>query len=443
MSSTSVEQTKTTAQNGFGSAGTPPSKTRQSAAGDRLYRVVWRWHFYAGMIITLPLIVVAATGALYIFKDELEGVLYPGVTYVEPAAERVSYEQQKAAVLAASPATAHFVFMQVFANPRRATSFVMAGATSQYNYVDPYRGKYLGGIELGGFFDVVLKLHRSLFVGTTGRIVVELTTCWTMVLVATGIYLWWPRKANQLWGVWLPRLRRKPYILLRDLHTVSGIYLSIVAIVISLTGLIYSYSWGAGFKYAATKTEAYAMFSKPMLCKSPPEAKDLPIDRLIEVARDKMPGKTLTIWFPRAPNGVYLALGGSDYGPTVHEMLFLDRATGEILDDRYISQTKPVYWLGSWNYSLHVGSVLGQPSKWLWLVACVVLMTSPVTGIWMWWARRPTGSLGLPRRVNVLRPRWLVAIITATSVLLPTLGISVVVVLVVEFFMSRLRRAWA
>ena len=212
--------------------------------------------------------------------------------------------------------------------------------------------------------------------------------------------------------------------------------------VISLTGLIYSYSWGAGFKYAAQKTDAYDMFSKPMLCKSPPEAKDLPLDRLIEVARDKMPGKTLTIWFPRA-NGVYLALGSSDYGPTVHEMLFLDRATGEILDDRYLSQTKPVYWLGSWNYSLHVGSVLGQPSKWLWLVACVVLMTSPVTGIWMWWERRPQGRLGLPRRVSVLRPRWLVAIIAATSILLPVLGISVVVVLVVEFLMSRLRRAWA
>ena len=45
MSSTSVEQTKTTAQDGFGSAGTPPPNTRLSAAGDRLYRVVWRWHF--------------------------------------------------------------------------------------------------------------------------------------------------------------------------------------------------------------------------------------------------------------------------------------------------------------------------------------------------------------------------------------------------------------
>ena len=191
----------------------------------------------------------------------------------------------------------------------------MAGATSQYGYVDPYRGHYLGAIEKGGFFDIVLTLHRTLFLGTTGRIVVELTTCWTIVLVATGIYLWWPHKANQVWGVWLPRLRRKPYVVLRDLHTVSGIYLAVVAIVISLTGLIYTYAWGAGFKYAAQKTEAYDLFSKPMLSKSPPEAKDLPIDRIIEIAQEKMPGKTLTVWFPRVPNGVYLALGSNDCGP--------------------------------------------------------------------------------------------------------------------------------
>lgn len=422
------------------SDGWPPNDALPSTASGRLYRIIWRWHFYAGIIIALPLIVVAATGALYIFKDELEGVLYPGATYVESAAQRVSYEQQKDAVLAASPATARFIFMQVFTDPRRATSFVMGGTTAQYNYVDPYRGKYLGSIPQNGFFDVVLRIHLTLFVGTTGRIVVELTTCWTMVLVATGIYLWWPRQWNQPWGVWLPRLRRKPYVVLRDLHSVGGIYLAIVALVIALTGLIYSYSWGAGFRYAAQETDAYDMFSKPMLCKSSPEAKGLPIDRLIDVARNKMPGKTLTIWFPRVPNGVYLALSSSDYGPTVHEMLFLDRATGEILDDRYLSQTKPVYWLGAWNYSLHVGSILGQPSKWLWLVACAMLMTSPVTGVWMWWARRPVGGLGLPRPVNVRRPRWLVAIILAVSLLLPVLGLSVLIVFFADHLVVLLRK---
>src|SRR6185369_96435 len=97
----------------------PPADTKQPGTSDRLYRIVWRWHFYAGMIIAPALIVVAATGALYIFKDELEAVVHPGVTFVEPAAERTSYEQQLAAVRAAVPAVHRAVLMQVFNNPKR------------------------------------------------------------------------------------------------------------------------------------------------------------------------------------------------------------------------------------------------------------------------------------------------------------------------------------
>jgi uncharacterized iron-regulated membrane protein len=442
LSTTSLEKT-TAVRDSHGSDGTPPADTRQSVTGNHLYRVVWRWHFYAGVIVAPALIVVAATGALYIFKDELEAVLHPGVTYVEPAADRVSYAQQLAAARASVPTPVTIGLIQVFANPKRATGIAMAGEKFQLGYVDPYRGKYLGAIESGGFFDIVLRLHRQLFVGTTGRIVVELTSCWAIVLVATGMYLWWPRKWNQVWGVWLPRLRRKPYVVLRDLHSVGGIYVGLIAIVILLTGLIYTYAWGSGFQYAAQKTDTYDMFNKPMLGKSPPDAKDLPIDRFVEIGHERMPGKTLNVWFPRAPNGVYMVFGSSDYGPSVHEMLFIDRATGEILEDRSINQAKPLYWLEKWNYPLHVGSVLGLTSKILWLVTCVVLMTLPVTGVWMWWERRPSGKLGLPRRLDARRPRWLVATITATSILLPTLGLSVVVLLVLDRLVSRLRRAGA
>jgi uncharacterized iron-regulated membrane protein len=232
-------------------------------------------------------------------------------------------------------------------------------------------------------------------------------------------------------------------VVLRDLHSVAGIYAVIIAIVISLTGLIYTYAWGSGYQYASQKTEANDMFSKPMLSESPPGAKDLPIDRFVEIGHEKMPGETLTIWFPRVPNAVYMVFSSSDYGASVHRMLFIDRATGEILDDRRLSQSKPLYWFEKWNYPLHVGSVLGLTSKTLWLVTCVVLMTSPVTGVWMWWERRPKGRLGLPRRIDARRPRWLVATITAISILLPTMGLSVVVVLVVDRLVSRLRRARA
>ncbi len=439
MSTTSLEQSMAAAYGRLGSGGPPPTDTAHSDGGDQLYRVVWRWHFYAGMITAPALIVVAATGALYIFKDELEAVLHPGVTYVEPAAERATYEQQLAAARAAVPPTYRIGLMQVFTDPKRATTLAMAGEKFQYGYVDPYRGHYLGSIEAGGFFDIVLKLHRNLFLGTTGRIVVELTTCWSIVLAATGIYLWWPHKANQLWGVWLPRLRGKPYVVLRDLHSVGGIYAAVVAIVISLTGLIYTYVWGSGFQYAAQKTDAYDMFSKSMLSKCAPEAKDVSMDRIVEIAQQRMPGNNLTVWFPRIPNGVYLVTANNERGPQVNEMLFIDRASGEILEDRFNSQTKVMYQLGTWNFPLHVGTIWGLPSKILWLVTCIILMTLPVTGTWMWWQRRPTGRLGLPRRVNTRRPRWLVATVTATSILLPALGLSVVVLLAGEQLVARLR----
>jgi uncharacterized iron-regulated membrane protein len=440
MSTASLDQTTTVADGGFGAGDSPPTDRKPSSTGDRLYRIVWRWHFYAGMIIAPVLIVVAATGALYIFKDELEGVIYPGVTYVEPAAERVSYEQQKAAALAGSPATPRVVWMQVFTNPKRATNFVLVGNTTQYTYVDPYRGKFLGSIVHGQFFDDVLDLHRTLFLGTRGRIVVELTTCWTIVLAATGIYLWWPHKANQVWGVWLPRLRRKPYVVLRDLHSVGGTYVALVAILIALTGLIYTLTWGRVFQYASQKTDAYAMFSKPMISKSPPEAKDVSLDKLVEIAQRRISDNNLTFWFPRTPNGVFLVAAFNDRGPQVNRMLFVDRASGEIMEDRRVSQNKAVYQIGVWNYALHVGSVWGMPSKILWLITCIVLMTLPVTGVWMWWERRPRGRLGLPRRVDARRPRWLIATIVATSILLPTVGASVVVLLAGELVVSRLRR---
>jgi uncharacterized iron-regulated membrane protein len=140
-------------------------------------------------------------------------------------------------------------------------------------------------------------------------------------------------------------------------------------------------------------------------------------DRIVEIAQQKMPPNTLTVWFPRIPNGVYLVTANNDRGPQVNEMLrcrlrgparcrrYLHRpASGEILEDRYNSQTKMMYWLGTWSYPLHVGTIWGMPSKIFWLLTCIILVTSPVTGVWMWWERRPRGKLGLPRRVDARRP---------------------------------------
>ncbi len=87
-----------------------------------------------------------------------------------------------------------------------------------------------------------------------------------------------------------------------------------------------------------------------------------------------------------------------------------------------------------------MGSILGLPTKILWLAACVALMAMPVTGVWMRWQRRPKGTAGLPRKSDVHVPRWLVVVICSLGFVLPVLGMSLVAILSGEWLVRRQRR---
>ncbi|HUO68329.1 MAG TPA: PepSY domain-containing protein, partial [Gammaproteobacteria bacterium] len=41
-----------------------------------LYRAVWRWHFYAGLLVLPFLSLLAVTGGLYLFKPEIDHAVY-------------------------------------------------------------------------------------------------------------------------------------------------------------------------------------------------------------------------------------------------------------------------------------------------------------------------------------------------------------------------------
>jgi hypothetical protein len=50
-----------------------------------VYRAVWRWHFYAGLLCLPVLVLMAVTGGLYLFNKEIEGLVYRDLLRV-PAA---------------------------------------------------------------------------------------------------------------------------------------------------------------------------------------------------------------------------------------------------------------------------------------------------------------------------------------------------------------------
>ncbi|QDU63299.1 hypothetical protein Pan216_41770 [Planctomycetes bacterium Pan216] len=100
----------------------------------------------------------------------------------------------------------------------------------------------------------------------------------------------------------------------------------------------------------------------------------------------------------------------------------------------------PSYWFHGWTYPLHVGSVLGIRSKIVWLLACLVLAALPVTGLWMWWSRRPAGRSGFPRRTGYRLSWWQWGSVILCLRVLPLAGVSVVIVSGIDWLVSWFRR---
>jgi uncharacterized iron-regulated membrane protein len=88
-------------------------------------------------------------------------------------------------------------------------------------------------------------------------------------------------------------------------------------------------------------------------------------------------------------------------------------------------------------YSVHVGSVYGTPTKVLAVLGCLVLAFSAVSGVAMWLVRRPRGSGGFPAASDARVPKPAVWTILVLAVFLPTVGLSLLLVLAGESIRNR------
>ena len=67
------------------------------------YRAVWRWHFYAGLFCIPFVFILALSGAVYLFKAEIEAWGERRYDSLTPAANDLPPSAQVAAALAAFP----------------------------------------------------------------------------------------------------------------------------------------------------------------------------------------------------------------------------------------------------------------------------------------------------------------------------------------------------
>jgi uncharacterized iron-regulated membrane protein len=432
------------------------------------YRLIWRWHFYAGLFCLPFVLWLATTGLIYLFKPQLEPLLERRYAHVTTAAAQPA-SAQVAAALRAVPGSVLNAYV-LPTSPEAATRVLVGHGSELIRvFVNPATLQVLGVVrENSRFMRVIFYLHGELLLGSRGSMVVELAASWTILMLITGLYLWWPRNAR-LGGTLYPRLRQGKRVFWRDLHAVTGVWISMLALFMLLSGLPWSKSWGGMLRtirqtYVASTTPqdwttgsaseraqikaentqiadehamhaAMGMSMPGMDMGGTPSAKPLdysPIDRLLPVIAAQHIAPPVLIAPPSQHAPHWTARSDADNRPS-QTSIELDAATAAILKRSSFAQ-KPLFdRIIGYGIAIHEGALFPPLNQILGIFTALGLMTLCTSAVVMWWRRRPAGVLGAPPALATARyPYALIALLVFLGIFLPLLGGSMLLVWLIE-----------
>ncbi|MDF3014700.1 MAG: PepSY protein [Cellvibrio sp.] len=407
-----------------------------------LYRTIWRWHFYAGIFCIPFVIVLALTGAIYLFKPYYEHWQERDYRGLQITGAALAPNQQIAAALALVP---HGKFLN-YRLPQAADEAVLVSVQAEQSwqvFVNPYTGAVLG-IERKDqmLMNIVKTIHGELLIGNIGSILVELAACWAIVLIVTGLYLWWPRNANGMAGVIYPRLRAGSRIFWRDIHAVTGVWISTLALFLLVTGLPWATVWGAALKEVrsfelAPVQQDWTQNRKEEHQHWSAQASDT-FDLTPEIL---VAAENLELAAP-----VELSIANSHHNSwkvssqTANRPQRADvwlRADGSIEKQSGFAEKKLVDRAIGIGIAAHEGYLFGWFNLVLGVLTCAGLILISVSGFILWRKRKPESLLGAPPAMPAKIGFAVIAITFGLALFLPLLAISLVVLLITEFILLR------
>ena len=440
------------------------------------YRTIWRWHFYAGLICIPFVLWLATTGSIYLFKPQIEAWQdrpYDGL--LAPGAAQASPESQVKAALAAVPGS-NLHFYELPRHPGSAAQIIVGKGEDEFRvYVHPGDARALKvENEDQRLMKRIFRLHGELMAGDRGSLLVELAASWTIVMILTGLVLWWPRQTERLAGVFYPRLGSSGRVFWRDLHSVTGLWVSFFALFLLFTGLPWAKSWGSYFKKmrGAVSSVAisqdwttgrsseivqrvarngdgmdhssmgsmghggaskYGRKARMRLGVPGPDAFEA-INRIVPAATPLNLAYPVQISPPLGKSGPWTVKSDSQ-NRTLRDSYTLDASTAAILKHETFSDRPIVDRMVSLGISAHEGHLFGWLNQLVSVFTAGSLALLSVSSIVLWWRRRPAGLLGAPPPLE--RPvmsRALVAVIVLMGIYLPMMGISLILVWLVEKF---------
>jgi uncharacterized iron-regulated membrane protein len=455
------------------------------------YNAIWRWHFYAGLVCIPFVIWLALTGSIYLWRPQIEAWLDRPYDHLATAGPVATPEAQVAAALRAVPGASLHKYILPQAPDQAVRILVTQAGVDQRVYVDPHSLAVLHvAREEGRPLRVIFHLHGELLAGAVGSYLVEIAACWAIVMLLTGLYLWWPRGGAGLAGVLYPRLRSGSRVFWRDIHATTGLWVSLFALALILTGLPWAKGWGtylgevryltgtskgpvdwtiggkpawdgmsgmegmAGMQKTigtgdktgdpqggvermagmggADMHADHAAMTMPHVPLAPGE-----LTRVVAATRTLAVAPPVQVMVPTTMRGPWSIASDAADRPLRSDAK-IDGATGRILSRTDFADRHWIDRAIGYGVAGHEGALFGLANQILGTVTAIFLIMLAVSGAVMWWRRRPIGLLGAPVRLS--RPAigaGLVALIVALGLYLPLFGATLILVLLTERLLLR------
>ena len=367
----------------------------------RLKKTARKIHLFIGLVTGLIVFILALTGVCLSFQDEIRDFYADYKTVKKEAKPFLTASKVKEIAQGVFPNKA--IHGSVFGKDTEAIEVIFYEAEPAFYrkvYLNPYSGAILH-IEdyLSGFLAFALQGHKTLWLPKSiGAVLVSYGTFLFLVVLISGIVLWWPKNRKHLKQSlkikWTKRTSLKKKII--QVHTVLGVYLCFFALIIGITGSIIGLNWFYFIVFKTVGGTKAPQFIIPNNISKPTNisSKTIPLDQLIPRLQKDIPNyRNLELHYPGSDStAIYVEVGYTEGVYYNADYRFYDQYSLQKINPNSIYG---VYGESDFAdktirmaYDTHVGAIFGLFGKIIVFIASFLISVLPITGVLIWWKRR-------------------------------------------------------
>lgn len=350
-----------------------------------LFRGLYKTHTYAGIFVAIHFAIFAVSGLILLFKDELQGQETSAATLSQQTPDDVARTYERALTtarekfpneqpLAIFPTDDDETILSLRLGANGSTK--LRGAR-RFDFDSIHQQEVSTQRVASGFFDWLLRLHRELLMGSTGKLYVGFVGLAYVFMLISGFFIYGKfMKGRPLGDLRIPTVPR-----LIDLHKFVGVVTFGWGFVVGLTGVFLAFNsvliklfLAQSLQHLALQYQGTAM----------PTGQLVPISQVIATVLNTKPHSVVTyVSFPNTEFGIpgqYLVLtnGTDTVTQRLSEMVVVNANTGLLTETISLPFYLKIVLLSE---PLHFGDYGGVFLKALWAIFAVCSLAVAAFGV--------------------------------------------------------------